>query len=75
MSEKHTAYQRERDAAANAKIAASMELKLHGIPRNREARQRLERALGNVLVPQGDDGEASGRYDPLRFGMNRPWGQ
>jgi hypothetical protein len=41
-------YEQKRDAAASAKITASMELKLHGIPRDREARKRLEAVLGDT---------------------------
>ena len=56
-------YRREREDAAMDKVAASMELKLHGIPRDRQARQRLEAALGSVLPAK-----ANGDYDPLRYG-------
>lgn len=57
-------YQDERDAAASAVIGASMELKLHGVPRDREARKRLEAVLGPVLPAR-----AQGEYDELRHGL------
>lgn len=63
----HAGYSKERDSAAMAVVTASAELRLHGIPRDREARKRLESVLGDIRPHKADDGEAGGRYDPLRF--------
>ena len=60
-------YDQERDSAAMAIVTASADLRLHGVPRDREARKRLEAVLGDIRPHKADDGEASGRYDPLRF--------
>ena len=62
----------DRDGAAMAVIVASAELKMHGVPRDREARKRLEAVLGDIKSAKADDGEASGRYDPLRYNSGNP---
>lgn len=76
-------YDKEREDAALAMVAASAELKMHGVPRDRQARKRLEAVLGPIQPTKADNGEASGRYDPLRhrgydplrYGLNSgKWG-
>ena len=57
-------YDREREQAALDKIAASMEVALHGVPRDRASRLRLEAVLG-TWQPR----KVNGDYDPLRHGL------
>ncbi len=85
MTDDQRKYDKDREDAALAKAAASMELKLHGVTRNRDARKRLEAVLGPLQPHKADNGEESGAYDPLRhsrgydplrYGLNsRRWGE
>ena len=56
-------YDRKREQAAMDRVAASMEVKLHGVPRDRASRLRLEAVLGPLRPAKAD-----GDYDPLRYG-------